>query len=144
MLLATGVLGVPELLATAAHKPSRHKSASSNTGTKPRRSKSSKKSSGRERGQKAPAPDRITAIQTALAKDGSYVGDPNGKWDASTVEAMKRFQVRHGLNPSGKLDAKSLQQLGLGSQTAGVAAPPEPADTSVLTFTPSQTARRQQ
>jgi peptidoglycan hydrolase-like protein with peptidoglycan-binding domain len=39
---------------------------------------------------------------------------------------MKKFQGAHGLNPSGKLDAKTLQQLGLGSQTAGIA-PPTPA-----------------
>jgi hypothetical protein len=36
---------------------------------------------------------------------------------------MKKFQGAHGLTPSGKLDAKTLQQLGLGSQTAGIAAP---------------------
>ena len=34
---------------------------------------------------------------------------------------MKNFQTSHGLNPSGKLDAPTLQKLGLGSQTAGVA-----------------------
>ncbi len=48
-----------------------------------------------------------------------FVGTPNGKWDDSTVNAMRNFQVDHGLNASGKLDAKTLQQLGLGSQTAG-------------------------
>jgi hypothetical protein len=39
---------------------------------------------------------------------------------------MKKFQGAHGLNPSGKLDARTLQQLGLGSQTTGIA-PPTPA-----------------
>jgi len=85
-----------------------------------------KKASRRQVGQKAPTPQRISEIQQALAKNGAYTGAPNGKWDASTVEAMKKFQGAHGLNPSGKLDAKTLQQLGLGSQTAGVA-PPTPA-----------------
>ena len=84
------------------------------------------KSSRRQVGQKAPTPQRVSEIQTALAKNGAYAGTPNGKWDASTVEAMKNFQGAHGLNPSGKLDAKTLQQLGLGSQTAGIA-PPTPA-----------------
>jgi peptidoglycan hydrolase-like protein with peptidoglycan-binding domain len=105
--------------------------------------KASKKSKRRERGQKAPTPDRISEIQQALAKDGSYNGKPNGKWDDSTVDAMKRFQESHGLNPSGKLDAKTLQRLGLGSQTAGAAAPQPPVSSSAVTNKPAQTANRQ-
>jgi len=81
----------------------------------------------RERGQKAPKPDRIREIQTALTREGAYTGTPNGKWDAATVESMKRFQAAHGLSPTGKLDALSLQKLGLGSSTAGLAAPRSPA-----------------
>jgi peptidoglycan hydrolase-like protein with peptidoglycan-binding domain len=109
---------------------------------KTRGKKASKHSSRRERGQKAPAPERISEIQQALAKDGSFSGSPNGKWDDSTVEAMRKFQAGHGLNPSGKLDAATLQKLGLGSQTAGVAAPVPPVATSLITIKPSQTAQR--
>jgi peptidoglycan hydrolase-like protein with peptidoglycan-binding domain len=105
--------------------------------------KTSKKSKRRERGQKAPTPDRISEIQQALAKDGSYGGKPNGKWDDSTVDAMRKFQESHGLNPSGKLDAKTLQRLGLGSQTAGAAAPQPPVSSSAVTNKPPQTANRQ-
>ncbi len=79
----------------------------------------------RERGQKAPTPERIREIQAALARESAYTGEPNGKWDAESVEAMKRFQAAHELAPSGKVDARSLQRLGLGSKTAG-AAPPRP------------------
>ena len=92
--------------------------------------------SSRQRGQKAPTPDRISEIQAALAKNGSFSGVPNGKWDASTVDAMKKFQDANGLNPTGKLDAKTLQKLGLGSQTAGIAPPTPPISSSALT--PSQ------
>lgn len=84
----------------------------------------------RPRGQRAPTADRISEIQTALAKDGSYAGAPNGKWDGTTVEAMKRFQAGHGLNPTGKLDALTLQKLGLGGPTAGIAAPYPPSGTA--------------
>ena len=82
------------------------------------------------RGQRAPTADRISEIQTALAKDGSYAGAPNGKWDSTTAEAMKKFQAGHGLNPSGKLDALTLQKLGLGAPTAGIAAPYPPNGTA--------------
>jgi|ERR1700730_7746719 len=118
-LLVVG-LGVSPCLSsaqTAAKKKA--KSSSSHKGK-------SGKSSRRQVGQKAPTPQRISEIQQALAKNGTYAGTPNGKWDASTVDAMKKFQGTHGLTPSGKLDAKTLQQLGLGSQTAGIA-PPTPA-----------------
>jgi peptidoglycan hydrolase-like protein with peptidoglycan-binding domain len=105
--------------------------------------KSTKKTTRRERGQKVPAPERISEIQTALAKDGSFSGKPSGKWDASTVDAMRKFQEAHGLNASGKLDAKTLQKLGLGSQTAGLAAPMPPVSSSSLATSPSPTSPRQ-
>jgi peptidoglycan hydrolase-like protein with peptidoglycan-binding domain len=120
--------------------------AKKSTPSKPRSSahrstKSSKKSSRRERGQKTPTPERISEIQQALAKDGSFTGKPNGKWDASTIEATRKFQETHGLNASGKLDAKTLQQLGLGSETAGIAAPMPPVSSSALRkTTPPQSA----
>ncbi len=84
----------------------------------------------RDKGQKAPTAGRVAEIQQALAKDGSFSGSPNGKWDDSTVGAVKKFQAGHGLNPSGKLDAKTLQRLGLGSQTAGIAPPTPSANVS--------------
>jgi peptidoglycan hydrolase-like protein with peptidoglycan-binding domain len=105
--------------------------------------KSSKRSKRRQPGQKAPAPERISEIQQALAKDGSFNGAPNGKWDGSTVEATRKFQASHGLNPSGRLDAPTLQKLGLGSQTAGVAAPMPPIASSSIPTKPAQTAQRQ-
>jgi peptidoglycan hydrolase-like protein with peptidoglycan-binding domain len=92
-------------------------------------------------GQKAPTADRVSEIQAALAKDGSFKGLPNGKWDEDTTAAMRRFQTSRGLNPSGKLDAPSLQRLGLGSEIAGVAAPtPPPGATSRLTSSASVAA----
>ena len=113
---------------------------SSATGKSGRRGKLKRTSSRsrRENGQKTPMSSRIIEIQQSLVKNGVYTGEPNGKWDASTVEAMKRFQAGHGLNPSGKLDAKTLQQLGLGSPTAGVA-PPAPLVSSVDRLTSSST-----
>jgi peptidoglycan hydrolase-like protein with peptidoglycan-binding domain len=119
------------------------KAPSSKPGSKSHHAKSSKKTTRPVRGQKVPAPDRISEIQTALAKDGSFGGKPNGKWDESTVDAMKKFQEAHGLNPSGKLDAKTLQKLGLGSQTAGLAPPMPPVSSSSLAPSPSTTVRRQ-
>jgi peptidoglycan hydrolase-like protein with peptidoglycan-binding domain len=92
--------------------------------------KRSKRRVKRERGQRAPTADRIVEIQQALAKEGSYKGTPNGKWDAATIEGMRKFQLAHGLNPTGKLDALTLQKMGLGSEITGVAAPLPPLNVS--------------
>ena len=74
-------------------------------------------------GQKAPSSDRISEIQSALAREGYYKGDPNGRLDANTVAALEKFQSANDLDANGKLDAPTLQKLGLGSDIAGVAAP---------------------
>ena len=123
------IAGTAYSATSAPAKPTR--SAAKPAASKSRTKRSSKHSSRRERGQKAPAAERISEIQQALAKDGSFAGTASGKWDDSTVEAMKKFQAGHGLTPSGKLDALTLQKLGLGSQTAGVAAPMPPIASSV-------------
>jgi len=142
LLLAAGP-GV----AAAAKNPqtaSHGKSAASSSAKKSHRKRVSRKLSRWEKGQKVPGADRITEIQQALAKDGSFSGAPNGKWDDTTTAAMRKFQDAHGLNPSGKLDAKTLQKLGLGSQTAGVAAPLPPTSSIIMKSSAAQTARRQQ
>ena len=141
LLFAAG-LGVPAA-STRAQTTSQKKTSPARSRSTAHRKRAPKKLSRWEKGQKAPTPDRISEIQQALAKDGSFAGTPNGKWDDSTVEAMRKFQDAHGLNPSGKLDAKTLQQLGLGSQTAGVAAPLPPTSSTSTTTRPTQTAHRQ-
>lgn len=71
----------------------------------------------------APTPDRIKEIQAALQKDGSYEGEPTGKWDAATIDALRKFQDKNGFPSTGKIDAISLNKLGLGADTAGKGAP---------------------
>ena len=119
---------------TAGKKtPTKTSGKPSTTSAKKGSVKSSKRSR-KQPGQKAPTADRVIEIQSALGKDGSFQGSPNGKWDDNTSAAMRKYQAAHGLNPSGKLDAPTLQRLGLGSQTAGVAKPtPPPGSFSRLT-----------
>lgn len=118
----------PQFTAAAAPAPS--SSASSKSSATAKKKKSRRHHSSRQPSQKAPTPDRISEIQSALSRDGYYQGNPNGKWDANTVAAMEKFQSAQGLDPTGKLDAKSLQKLGLGSDVAGVSAPAVPAPPS--------------
>jgi peptidoglycan hydrolase-like protein with peptidoglycan-binding domain len=112
---------------TAAKKPAPASSATKKPSATPVHSTAKRHSTAHPallvHAQTAPAPSRISEIQTALAKDGAYQGAPNGRWDAATVDAMRQFQNEHSLNPSGKIDALTLQKLGLGSQVAGMGAP---------------------
>ena len=72
---------------------------------------------------KGPTSDRINQIQSALARGGYYQGEPSGRWDSNTIAATEKFQSANGLDSTGKLDAPTLQKLGLGSSIAGVSAP---------------------
>lgn len=149
LLMAAGpgvASGSSQAQSSAKKKPSSPSPAAKSGGTSRRKSTkgAASKSRRRDRGQTAPTPERITEIQQALAKDGSYNATPSGKWDDATVDAMKRFQETNGLNPSGKLDAKTLQKLGLGSSTSGVAAPMPSANSSVSANVPAgPTSKRQ-
>jgi peptidoglycan hydrolase-like protein with peptidoglycan-binding domain len=120
------ILGAALLLSAApavsrAGQPGTAQTSSTTAKKKKTSSKSRRKA--RVKGQTAPTTDRIKEIQSALQKDGSYAGTPTGKWDSTTVEAMKKYQDKNGLSPTGKIDAVSLNKLGLGSSTAGKGAP---------------------
>jgi peptidoglycan hydrolase-like protein with peptidoglycan-binding domain len=121
------------ITSATARTPQQASSSSPSGTSSTTKKKSTKKhhASKREPTQKAPAPERISEIQSALAHNGYYQGTPNGKWDSNTISAMQKFQSDNGLSNSGKIDAPSLQKLGLGSGTAGVDAPkpiaPKPA-----------------
>ena len=140
--MAVGSLALPAASAvqtTTSARKTTHKPASgtvsskTSTGTAKKSSKAGKVSSKkgkRVKGQAAPTTDRINEIQGALAKNGAYAGEPSGKWDDSTAEAMKKFQASHGLNPTGKMDALTLQKLGLGSETAGMGVPTPPPNST--------------
>jgi peptidoglycan hydrolase-like protein with peptidoglycan-binding domain len=132
---AGGSLQSHNVSSTTTKKSSSNPSGKNSSSAKRGSAKSaSSKRARKQPGQKAPTPDRVSEIQAALARNGSFTGSPSGKWDDDTTAAMRRFQASHGLNASGKLDAPTLQRLGLGSQTAGVAAPtPPPGATSRLT-----------
>ena len=120
----------------AGHPGATQTSSTSTTAKKKRHAASKSRRKSRVKGQAVPTPDRIKDIQTALQKDGSYEGQPTGKWDAATTDAMKKYQDKNGFRPTGKIDAVSLNKLGLGSETAGKGAPVPAVPSSVAPADP--------
>jgi peptidoglycan hydrolase-like protein with peptidoglycan-binding domain len=57
------------------------------------------------------ADDRVREAQTELKRQGFYYGEVDGQEGAETSAAIRRFQIRNGLEVTGKLDVKTLDAL---------------------------------
>jgi hypothetical protein len=79
-----------------------------------------------------PTPDRYKDIQGALAAKGYLQpDDASGRWDQTSIDAMKRFQADQKLDSTGKVNSLSLIALGLGPKHDSPApAPAKPTDPS--------------
>ena len=65
----------------------------------------------------------IESVQQKLKDEGFYYGDINGQKDADTTAAIRRYQIRNGLQITGELNAETLRSLGLNSKPATTPAP---------------------
>jgi len=68
----------------------------------------------RARGQKAIDGERVRQIQEALIREHYLKGEPSGKWDASTQQALHRYQSDQGWQSKSIPDSRALIRLGLG------------------------------
>jgi peptidoglycan hydrolase-like protein with peptidoglycan-binding domain len=81
----------------------------------------------------ARADQAIESVQQKLTEQGFYYGEINGKKDADTTAAIRRYQIRNGLPITGEIDAATKRSLGLTSKPASM---PEPRSTSTPGPTP--------
>ncbi len=63
-------------------------------------------------------PERATAIQQALIRNGYLSGEPSGEWDADSIAAMKKMQGDNGWQTKVVPDSRALIKLGLGGSNA--------------------------
>src|SRR2546423_8237324 len=77
------------------------------------------------------ADQTTAAVQRALKDQGFYYGDVNGQKTADTTAAIRRYQIRNGLQITGEIDAETLRLLGIGSSTARSTPQPQPATSPV-------------
>lgn len=90
------------------------------------------------------ADEQTQEVQQALKDQGFYYGTVDGQPGPETDAAIRRYQIRQGLDVTGKLDAQTLSSLNLtaGSQGNGntlEAVPPPPSDTADSQAAPTDT-----
>ena len=66
-------------------------------------------------------------VQQALKDQGFYYGDVNGEKTADTTAALRRYQIRNGLQITGEIDAETLRSLGVGARRGRAAVTPQPS-----------------
>jgi flagellum-specific peptidoglycan hydrolase FlgJ len=108
---------------------SSHKSSKSSKSAKTSSNKSKKKSAkATAHGQHTIDQERTLAIQQALVRDHYLSGEPTGKWDQDTKDALVRLQAENGWQTKVTPDSRALIKLGLGPDKKGLLNP----DTAVM------------
>jgi len=64
----------------------------------------------------SPAEEQTRSTQEELRRRNLYFGDIDGRPSPELSEAVKRYQKRKGLSPSGQTDHDTLRSLGLAAQ----------------------------
>src|SRR5215471_15548481 len=114
----------------SAHPAATASKKSSSSRTRVTASKSGKKVTSTRRvatrsRQMNPSPERYKEIQQALSAKGYLSAEQaNGRWDDSSMAALKKFQADQNLDASGKINSLSLIALGLGPKHEIATKPP--------------------
>lgn len=88
-----------------------------------RRSRRVRHSSWKRHGQQNIDSGRAREIQTALIREKYMDGEPTGKWDQTTKDALTRFQADRGWQTKVLPDSRALIELGLGPKHEGIVNP---------------------
>jgi peptidoglycan hydrolase-like protein with peptidoglycan-binding domain len=87
----------------------------------------------------------VESVQRTLKDEGFYYGEVNGDMNANLAAAIRRYQIRNGLQVSGELNDETLQSLGIKSSGLSrgttTAASPTPAARAVPSESPSDEAQ---
>jgi Putative peptidoglycan binding domain len=104
------------------------KKASTKTGASKKSTKTSAKTEAAwHPHQMTPTPERYKEIQQALVDKGYLKSEPNGVWDAQSIDALRQFQTDQKLSVTGRISSASLIGLGLGPDSPRTETPSAPA-----------------
>jgi len=71
----------------------------------------------------------LQSVQQALKEQGFYYGEVNGEKNADTTAAIRRYQIRKGLQITGELNSETLKSLGASSTSVASSVSRAPATT---------------
>ena len=74
----------------------------------------------------AQADPAVESVQQVLKDQGFYYGEITGTKDTETTAALRRFQIRNGLQVTGELNAETRKSLGVVGAPAPQATPSAP------------------
>src|SRR5438105_13093217 len=63
----------------------------------------------------ARADQLVESVQQALKDQGFYYGEVTGEMNANLTAAIRRYQIRNGLQVNGELNSETLQSLRINS-----------------------------
>lgn len=72
------------------------------------------------------ADDRVRAAQERLREEGFYFGKTDGLANSETATAVTRYQIRRGLQITGRLDGETEKALGIAASASAEPAPIKP------------------
>src|SRR5947208_3845344 len=87
------------------------------------------------------------SVQQTLKDQGFYYGNVTGDKSAETTAAIRRYQIRNGLQVTGEINPETLQSLNMSGKSNSVASSQpssKPAVTQSNTPRPDQSARVEQ
>lgn len=90
------------------------------------------------------ADQAVQNVQQALKDQGFYYGDITGTKDADTTAAIRRYQIRNGLQITGDLNEETLKSLSVDSSGAREIAKTSPTPVPATTDTPELRAERRE
>ena len=64
------------------------------------------------------ADQMIESVQQALKDQGFYYGEITGETNANLTAAIRRYQIRNGLQVNGELNSETLRSLGIDSSAS--------------------------
>jgi Putative peptidoglycan binding domain len=139
----------PSTKTAAPHKSTKSdhaKSQVASASAPSHKGKKSKKTS--RRGQQKIDSDRTHQIQQALIQQHYLSGEPTGKWDTATEDALRKFQGDNGWQNKTVPDSRALIKLGLGPshdhllnpESAMTTAPDSPRSATHSSSAPASTS----
>src|ERR1700746_1048634 len=93
------------------------------------------------------ADQTVQSIQQALKDQGFYYGNVTGEKSAETTAAVRRYQIRNGLQVTGNMDPETLHALNVNSNSGSLpqsTSKPAVAQQNTNTVHPVETPRPDQ